>query len=98
ATVQFAPGDTMTFTVRADDGDFDMQTLVWTEYNADTDQILNGPGEVDLPEQEGQIMTYRYALTRTVTGPAGNRRMELQVKDARGNLSNAYPIEYLVTD
>jgi len=99
--VSYRLGETATFLVQADDADLNMQTLTYTEYDTTADEegtILNGPEEVDLPRQTGQVTFYRSVFTITIEGPPGERRMDIQIKDASGNLSNISSCVYTVTE
>ena len=96
-TTIFEIGDNVSFTVRAEDGDYDMATLWATLYNrADFETPLSGPDDVPLTKQTSQIMTYSYIFPITITGPAGEYSMDFQVEDARGNISNVYQLYYTV--
>lgn len=91
ATNQFHVGDTVTFSVRAEDRDRDMETLIATEYTVDDEgekrDVLNGPEEIDLPPQSGDMTTFQYIYTITIEGSPGKRMMVFSIRDARGNLS-----------
>jgi len=98
ATYTFQTGDVVSFSLQAQDSDYDMETIWWEKYafSDDTETLLSGPDYVTLPEQTSEIMTYTYILSITVTDPAGEYRVDFQVEDVRENMSDMMYVEYTV--
>lgn len=83
----YRAGDEAAFVVRIEDHDLDLRSLRGTEYLAGSDTPLNGPDEISLEEQTTQIVTYKLIFPITISGPAGEHRMDFVAVDARGNES-----------
>jgi hypothetical protein len=88
---RFTSDDQLSFTITADDEDLDMKTLFVTEYlNSETPYY--GPIEIPLPNQISNVMTYSNIGPITISGPSGDYRLDFQIEDARGNISNSLSI------
>jgi len=89
------PGDTVVFWVQATDPDLDMQLLYTTPYYSDNEEPLRPSSVVNLSDQTSETVIY-YGLALTMEETPGDRRMEVQIRDDAGNLSNVFTIYYTV--
>ena len=95
STSLFTTGDQATFSVQAIDQDLNMKTLWVTEYSsADSETPYNGPNSFPLPKQSNQEMTYNQIGSITLSGPAGQYRMDIQIEDASGNKTDVFNINF----
>lgn len=100
AASTFEEGDLMDFTVRVEDGDFDMKAVFATEYfvneEDETETLIAELQDSDLIGQTAQIMNYPNLFPRTVVGPVGKYRIHFVAEDERGNRSIDFFLEYNV--
>lgn len=81
----FTIGDFVYMEIDTVDPDRDITTLVITETHVNTGNVLEA--EIDLLQPEEVESTYWFLLDG-VQGPAGDWKVEFQVRDAQGNRSN----------
>ena len=94
-TSSFTSGDQATFSVRAEDKDQNMKTLWVTEYSsAASETPYDGPTSFPLPKQSSETMTYYQIGSITLSGPAGQYRMDIQIEDASGNKTDVFSIDF----
>jgi hypothetical protein len=87
------------FCVWVTDRDLDIKTLYMTQYYPfDATTPYYGPDSLPLPSQSIPEEVYCSLAPVEVEGPAGSWRIEFQVSDARGNDSNIFTVNVLVSE
>ena len=91
-TTSFTIGDYYTFKVYAKDPDLDLIHLYVTQYYPDdSNSPFYGPDTKSLSSQLQADVTYNFGPGE-ITGPAGSWRIEFQLQDSRGNMSNVWTV------
>jgi hypothetical protein len=89
----FDIGDMHNVKIRVSDQDKDIEYLFITGYVPnDSITVFHGPIQISLPKQSFEITTYSFAEDMPIEPPIGSYRMEFQIKDAEGNLSDTYEV------
>ncbi len=87
----FRIGDKGNFVASVNDPDLDITGIYVSEFfPSDSETPYSGPSEVVLPSQSAADMDYVLIEPTTITGPVGGWRLEFQVEDAQGNMSNIF--------
>lgn len=98
-TLIFAIGDNANVNIFATDPDLDMNTLYYYEYlGPNFSTPYAGPYEMLLPSQSATDMVYWLIEDIPVTGPTGDWRLTLWITDEKGNESNEFSINYVITE
>ena len=98
-TLAFEFGDEINMDVWATDPDLNMVELFITEYrNTGIELIPNGQTRQLLPDQGDVDMHYYFLEDIVITNPVGNYRECFYIVDKKGNESNDFCINIVVTN
>ena len=89
---EFNIDDKFDILIYATDPDLDIESLFITEYCPEVVGICNGPAYIPLPKQVGVKRGYHFTNQGTITGPTGDYRLEFQIEDYEGHLSNIFEV------
>jgi hypothetical protein len=93
SNTKFKVGAQVTISMDAQD-EGTMKTLLITEFPADPDTPVPDQLQITLPAQSSYSQSYTGLGPIALSGPAGDYRMDIQVKDAGGGISEVLSIDY----